>query len=371
MQCLRQRSICIRPIVVVRGTPCQSLRRAHPRSVRPLCPRWNQRRHSSLGGVLGTVLLPPAVFTGLLITLWAYKCLMMVVFQNKIIYMPSVPPFSRSEKLDDYAVRCKPVVWREHAIKSGDGTLIKLLEGEQNVVGQQQQSKLVVVYFQGNASSLPPRLPFLSDIVKSAATATSDPVSISVVALSYRGFWTSRGSPTQPGLELDAQAALEWTLDRYGADTKILVWGQSIGSGVAALATARLLRDQTGRLDRLAGLLLETPFVNLRALLIGLYPQKWLPYRYLAPFLRSTWETARALEDVDNSKTRMKIMLLEAENDEIVPSGQAEALEAVCRNAGLWVKRETVRGALHQDIVLKPIGRRHIVDFITRIAGGH
>ena len=33
------------------------------------------------------ILTPPAVFGGLLITLWAYKCMMMVIFQNKIIYM--------------------------------------------------------------------------------------------------------------------------------------------------------------------------------------------------------------------------------------------------------------------------------------------
>jgi hypothetical protein len=33
------------------------------------------------------ILTPPAVFGGLLVTLWAYKCIMMVVFQNKIIYM--------------------------------------------------------------------------------------------------------------------------------------------------------------------------------------------------------------------------------------------------------------------------------------------
>src|SRR6266498_2441351 len=58
-------------------------------------------RHFSLD-VIPTVLLPPIVFSGLLLTLWAYKCFMMVVFQNKIIYMPNVPPFSRNEKVEDY-----------------------------------------------------------------------------------------------------------------------------------------------------------------------------------------------------------------------------------------------------------------------------
>jgi len=36
---------------------------------------------------------------GLPLALWTYKCLMMVAFQRKIIYLPSVPPGSRNESL--------------------------------------------------------------------------------------------------------------------------------------------------------------------------------------------------------------------------------------------------------------------------------
>ena len=83
-------------------------------------------------------------------TLWTYKCLMMVVFQNRIIYMPSVPPFSRSEKVADYATQCKPVVWKEHAIKAADGVTIKLLEGTiQCSDAPREGLDVVVLYFQG------------------------------------------------------------------------------------------------------------------------------------------------------------------------------------------------------------------------------
>lgn len=54
---------------------------------------------------------------------------MMVIFQNKIIYMPSVPPFSRSEKIADYAARCRPVDWREQHITASDGTSIAVAVG--------------------------------------------------------------------------------------------------------------------------------------------------------------------------------------------------------------------------------------------------
>ncbi|ETN45346.1 uncharacterized protein HMPREF1541_09177 [Cyphellophora europaea CBS 101466] len=312
---------------------------------------------------------PPAVFTGLLLTLWTYKCLMMVVFQNKIIYMPSVPPFSRSEKVGDYTIQCRPVRWTEHDLQSVDGTALKLLEGHTDHAEEPPKpSQVVVLYFQGNASSLPPRLPFLSQILKTVqnSEAWNATGCVSMVALSYRGFWTSSGSPSQKGIELDAKVALQWVLGRYSQDTKIVLWGQSIGSGVATLAAANLLRKDRAQFDRISGILLETPFVDLRAMLVALYPQKWLPYRYLTPFLMSTWETKRGLEEIGSARSNVQVMLLQAGADEIVPDGQAGVLEDACRERGIRVERRVVPGALHQDIMMKPAGRGQIASFIGR-----
>ena len=110
---------------------------------------WIQKRHFGLSSI-PTVLLPPTVFVGLFISLWTYKCLMMVVFQDKIIYMPSVPPFSRSEKVSDYTAQCRPVEWVEIDINSGDGTALKLLEGSITTSSNADVAgNVVIVYFQG------------------------------------------------------------------------------------------------------------------------------------------------------------------------------------------------------------------------------
>ena len=85
---------------------------------------------------------------------------MLVIFQNKIIYMPSVPPFSRSEKIEDYAALCRPVVWREEQIRAADGTRLALALGEVKEAMEKRGSevegtglgrsrRLVVLYFQG------------------------------------------------------------------------------------------------------------------------------------------------------------------------------------------------------------------------------
>ena len=101
-----------------------------------------------------------------------------------------------------------------------------------------------------NASSLPPRLPYLSQVLKQIDALEREAGRSSlyaVVAVSYRSFWTSRGRPSQRGIELDAEAALQWIGTTFGVPSpksKLLLWGQSIGAGVATHAAARAVRQE-------------------------------------------------------------------------------------------------------------------------------
>lgn len=367
---------------------------------RPI-PRSRAFSLSSIPGIL----LPPVVFGGLVVTLWTYKCVMMVAFQNRIIYMPSVPPFSRSEKVEDYAIHFGPVVWKEHGLRAVDGVSLKLLEGKVRPVSEPKARKYVtVLYFQGNASSLPPRLPHLSAVLRALHASDGHghgcgETSYTILALSYRGFWTSRGRATQAGIERDAQAALQWVSDRVAqqgpeSDVKIVLWGQSIGAGVATTALATLMTQQTPSADshppssppqqnrlNIHSLILETPFLSIRSMLATLYPQRFLPYRYLWPFLRSTWDSGVAVGKIAIAARRpkgslrdgvpKKILILQAGKDEIVPAEQSEALERVCRHnlAGVRVEveRVVVGGALHTEVMTKPAGRGVIVRHLSAV----
>ena len=77
----------------------------------------------------------------------------MVVFQNKIIYMPYMPPFARRERIEDYRTECGPVKRREERIDSLDGTRISLIVGELPHAGPEiedgREGKILVLYFQG------------------------------------------------------------------------------------------------------------------------------------------------------------------------------------------------------------------------------
>ena len=78
---------------------------------------------------------------------------MMIMFQNKIIYMPGIPPNARREKLSDYRKQCAGITWREERTKSVDGTEIALCVGS---VGPKKDSgefkdvkTVYTLYFQG------------------------------------------------------------------------------------------------------------------------------------------------------------------------------------------------------------------------------
>ena len=148
-----------------------------------------------------------------------------------------------------------------------------------------------------NASSLPPRLPLLSSVIRSASKDQT--IDLTIVALSYRGFWKSAGKPSQRGIEQDSLSALRYVsemCEAFEQESKLVVWGQSVGAGVAADVAARASSGALGanKLKHIDGLILETPFTSIADMLTSLYPQRWLPYRYLVPFLWNWWDSKAA-----------------------------------------------------------------------------
>lgn len=99
-----------------------------------------------------TALAPPAIFVGLFITLWCWKCTMLVLFQNTIIYNPFLPPNARSLKISDYAKQCGGIVWREETIKSLDGTQLALCVSEVDTpIAKVPKIPVYILYMQGTA----------------------------------------------------------------------------------------------------------------------------------------------------------------------------------------------------------------------------
>ena len=203
------------------------------------------------------------------------------------------------------------------------------------------------------------------------------PIHLTFVCLSYRGYWTSRGRPSEPGLRLDAEAGVRWIAERHerifgtdgSTDPILLVWGQSTGSGVATNLAA------TGRMPPslpIRGLLLETPFVSIRAMLETLYPQKWLPYKYLWPFLRNhldSWANLGLIAETAKNRgaAAPMVYILEAERDELVPKEQSDRLFQRCVDLELPAEKESVPVAYHQQAIARGEGKRLAAQGILKL----
>ncbi|EAW16934.1 alpha/beta hydrolase family protein [Aspergillus fischeri NRRL 181] len=365
--------------------------RKRPQHVTP------SQRRGLFTSAIPPVLIPPVIFITLLLGLWTWKCFWIVVMQDKLLYISWLPPFARSEQISDYAGESKPVHWEEKGIRSLDGTKLAVCEGrmpaparsvDQKPYAQAQahepaRKKVVVIcYFQGNGGSTPMRLPLLSQFLR-AIHSPGGEVDYVVVALSYRGYWKSSGRASQIGIELDAVAFLQWVAETYGSpdrDVRMVLWGHSLGTAIASSAAATYLaRLSTGgpQAVPIAGMILEAPMSSTKDMLISLYPQKWLPYRYLWPFLWNNWSSAVALERMarwrdqdrdlkEHEHTVPPILLLSAEKDEVIPAYAAAELEQEGKRLGLKVDRLDVSGAMHTEIPIKAAGRQAMIDFIKR-----
>ncbi|KIJ54815.1 hypothetical protein M422DRAFT_200744 [Sphaerobolus stellatus SS14] len=144
-----------------------------------------------------------------------------------------------------------------------------------------------------------------------------------VLAIDYRGYADSEGSPTEEGLNLDAHAAWKWLVN-HGADPEdIVIFGQSLGTGVAS----KLAEDLSAQGVKSRGLVLVAPFSSLAKLLETYNFGGWLPLlkplqgvpflqQFVLKFLKSKFDTLNTLPSVNTN-----IVLIHAENDlDIIPS---------------------------------------------------
>lgn len=189
--------------------------------------------------------------------------------------------------------------------------LLTAADGETVIVWHvpAKPGRAVMLYFHGNGD-------FLAGLVGRFRDITQDGTGL--VALSYRGYAGSSGRPSERGLLLDAAAAYAFALARYSAD-RIVVWGFSLGSGVAvALAADR----------EIAKLVLEAPYTSISDIAAAAFPV--LPVRWLIrdPF-RSDQRIARVTAP---------LLIMHGARDATIPIKLGERLFALANQPKQFVR---------------------------------
>jgi fermentation-respiration switch protein FrsA (DUF1100 family) len=129
---------------------------------------------------------------------------------------------------------------------------------------------------------------------------------IGLVALEYRGYGGLAGSPSEPGLIADAEAAYAFAVAHYPAQ-QIVLWGESLGSGVAVALAAE---KPVGRV------ILEAPFTS--ALAVGQQRYWYLPVRLLMK------DQFRSDERI--GKVTAPLLILHGMHDRVIPYAMGEHL---------------------------------------------
>ena len=117
-----------------------------------------------------------------------------------------------------------------------------------------------IVHFHGNAETVEANA-FLAREMKKRGFA--------MVLVEYRGYGRSRGaSPNEEGLYLDATAILDVLAARGVGPDRVVLWGQSLGTGIATEMAKR------GRGSRLALVAPFTSTVDMAARIVPFLPAK-------------------------------------------------------------------------------------------------
>jgi fermentation-respiration switch protein FrsA (DUF1100 family) len=172
-----------------------------------------------------------------------------------------------------------------------------------------KSGKPIVIFFHGNGDFLAGRAARFRELAAAG---------VGVLALSFRGYAGSTGQPTEEGLHRDAMAAYDFAAARYAPD-RIVLWGFSLGSGVAvALAAKRPIGK----------LVLEAPYTSTADVAASIYP--FVPVRLL---MKDQFHSDERIQAV-----KAPILFLQGERDQAIPISIGERLFAMAPEPKRFVR---------------------------------
>lgn len=192
-----------------------------------------------------------------------------------------------------------------------------------------------VIYFGGRSEEV-------SWVAHAASTMFSG---MALLAINYRGYGDSHGTPGERQMIEDGRMLFDWLIakDREIDPHRVGLVGRSLGSSVAI---------QVAALRPVAAIVLLTPFDSVLAMV-----RKKLPSMPVGWMLRHPFESVKYAERV-----AAPILVLRAEMDDIVPHLHTDALVSKLATV---TRDEIVPGSTHVDIPYLPETQFRIARFLA------
>lgn len=180
-----------------------------------------------------------------------------------------------------------------------------------------KEPKGVILYFHGNAGSLMNWGDIAPDFTRNG---------YDILIFDYRGYGKSVGKLSQEALFSDSQYIYDKLRKEYG-EKKIILYGRSIGTGVAAYTASK---NDPGML------LLESPYFSMKDIVRKFYP--WLPSFLLKYPMRT---------DLYIVKVKCPVYLIHGSDDEIIYFGSSVKLKKLLKKDD---KLFGIEGGSHNDL---------------------
>ncbi len=207
--------------------------------------------------------------------------------QNKMVYFP--PELSA---IDFSIIKG----FEQQEVETADGLKIK------GYYLAPQKSKPIILEFHGNASHPAWEAAKFRDLVNNEGYG--------LLLAEYRGYGGNPGTPSETNLYLDGNAYLNWIKSNPELkDNPIVVYGASIGSGVAV--------DVAKHHPVISALILEVTFDKLSS--VGAYHYPYIPFA--EKLMKNKFPNVDKIKDV-----KMPILFLLAGKDNVAPIKFGQAL---------------------------------------------
>ena len=216
----------------------------------------------------------------------AYLVLLIFIYfyQRNLLYLPSENNYQNDKIQFSY---------EEIFIKVDDKITLKSW-----LINKDFKEFKTLVLFHGNAGDLSNRIYKLNELNK---------LDINILLISWRGFSGNKGSPTEKNLYEDAEAAIKWLNEKKVENNQIILYGESLGSGVAV---------EIGKKNNFNGIILESPFTSVENSAKIYYP--YLPVKFI---LKDKYDSINKID-----KIRTPILIMHGKKDDIIPFSMGKEL---------------------------------------------
>jgi len=246
----------------------------------------------------------------------------MFVFQRQLQYFPG----HRAPNPQDVGLRGVDVI----DLPTPDGETVRLWYVPAT------PGMPTVLYFHGNAGEIADR---------ADRFAAYQAAGLGVAFLSYRGYGGSTGQISESGLITDATAAYDWLIDLNVPPTRIMLVGESLGSGVAVQLAAK---------HPVGGVALEAPYTSTADVAAQIY--LWLPVRLLMK------DQFRSIDHIAN--VAAPLLIQHGDADAAIPYPMGQALFAAANAPKTF---ETLANQGHEALFQPAVWAREIA-FFARLA---